>query len=179
VSAAALELFAERRWTVPERLSDDTAVDPYRFLFGWVWTPGPIVVYVGLNPSTMTATKTDATGRKWRGFAERMGCGGFIAVNAFALRSTDPKGLNQRAGWDSVGAGNDDAILAAIAFPGVEKVVACWGRPPSVKLVGRLWEVRNMLAKRCDLLCWGLTKEGQPRHPLMLPYSTPLEALCA
>lgn len=25
--------------------------------------------------------------------------------------------------------------------------------------------------------CWGTTKEGQPRHPLMLPYSTPLESL--
>lgn len=174
---AALELFAERRWTVPERLSDDTAIDPYRFLFGWCWAPGPIVVYVGLNPSTMTATKTDATGRKWRGFAERMGCGGFIAVNAFALRSTDPKGLIRRVGWDAVGAGNDDAILAALAFPGVEKVVACWGRPPSVKLVDRLWEVRNGLLRQRTIHCWGLTKEGQPRHPLMLSYSTPLVEL--
>lgn len=176
---AALELFAERRWTVPERLSDDTAADPWRFLFGWVWASGPIVVYVGLNPSAMTATKTDATGRKWRGFAERMGCGGFIAVNAFALRSTDSKKLNGRPGWDTVGVGNDDAILAALAFPGVEKVVACWGRPPSVKLIGRLWEVRNMLTKRRQIHCWGLTKEGEPRHPLMLPYATQLEELSA
>ncbi|HVZ89604.1 MAG TPA: DUF1643 domain-containing protein [Polyangia bacterium] len=173
---AALELFSERRWTVPASLSDDKQRDPYRYIFAWAWAPGPLVCYVGLNPSTMTALKTDATGRKWRGFAERMGCGGYLAVNAFALRSTDPKTLGG-PGWDPVGPVNDAMVLEALRNRGVEKVVACWGRPPFAALKDRLREVRRLITAEREVHCWGLTADGEPKHPLTLSYETPLRRL--
>ena len=171
---AQLDMLAtESRWTEPAVCE----VSLYRYLFGWVWAPGrPIVVYCGLNPSTMTAEKTDQTGRKWRGFAERGGFGGYIAVNTHAFRATDPDDLldTMEAGIDIVGPENDAAIRAALAFPGVTEAVACWGNPPDRCLEPRLDATEKLLRNGpVPLSCWGLTGAGNPRHPLMLPYSTP------
>lgn len=179
-TVTTLQMFgeqSEQRWTLPPIVPQDAL---YRYLFGWIWAPGPIVVYAGLNPSTMTALKTDHTGRKWRGFADRGGFGGYLAVNTHAFRATDPDDLidSMEAGIDIVGPENDDAIREALAYPGVTEVVACWGNPPDRCLNARLAATIDLLAAGpVPVTCWGLTNDGHPRHPLMLAYSTPRQPL--
>lgn len=120
------------------------------------------VVFVMLNPSTADAFKLDPTVDKCRRFADRWGADVLEVVNIFALRSTDPRGLD--AGGD-VGDGpdNDAEILAACR--GASRVIAAWGN--HAHRWGRGAFVRSMLANegiRLERL--GSTKEGYPLHPL-------------
>jgi hypothetical protein len=177
--SAIFALVSDLRWTIPDVIAD---ADLYRYLFGWIWRPGPIRVYVGLNPSTMTKLKADQTGRKWRGFAERDGFGGYIAVNGFGYRSTIAGNLvvYMGQGIDIVGPENDAAIVSALNWPGVTEVVACWGNPPAKQLNMRLDFVTALIAGSSApvrKLCWGRTADGNPRHPLRLPYTSKLEPL--
>ena len=132
------------------------------------------VVFIGVNPSTADATTDDATIRKCRGFTERWLMGGFVMVNLFAYRATDVRRLV--AATDPIGPDNNDALACAINTSGTI-VVPCWGsraKLPS-NLHSRIAYVRNMLARAgVPSYSLGLTSSGDPKHPLMLSYSTPL-----
>ena len=81
------------------------------------------VAFIGLNPSIADETLDDPTIRRCKGFALGWGFRRLIVANAYAWRSTDPRGL-----WtatDPVGPDND-AHLEAIARE-VELVVCAWG----------------------------------------------------
>jgi hypothetical protein len=169
---APLELVPERRWTFPEHVGPEQL---YRFVFGWTWAPGPVGLFVGLNPSVATATENDLTVMKWRGFAARWGWGGYVAVNAFALRSTDPRGLvkSSHAGF-AIGHRNDEHILEAAASS--HEIVACWGAPPYRELIPRLAKVHLLLEQTGKpLFCLGTTSDGYPRHPSRIAYDTKRE----
>ncbi len=124
-----------------------------------------------VNPSTADATSDDATIRKLRGFGQRHGWGKIIVGNLFAYRATDVRELGKVA--DPVGPAND-AQLAAI-MEDAQRIVVAWG--PIAK-VPRAWRwragrVRRMASK--PLLMIGPPALcGSPRHPLMLPYDSPL-----
>ena len=173
MSAPALELFAEQRWTVPATLTADST---YRYQLGWIWDESkPLVLFAGLNPSTFLTTKPDHTSRKWRGFATRWGFGGYIAINPFALRARDPRDLVDylEAGFDIVGPENDLWIGEAICDLRVKLIVPCWGSPPSPALVPRLTELRSKLCGGpVRYAFFGFTKSGQPKHPLTLAWDT-------
>lgn len=156
-----------------ERTAEFDDTGRFRYHYRWSWEPGPSVLFIGLNPSTATPETPDATCRKWRGFAKGMECGGFSAVNLFAYRSRDPRGL--RSAIDTIGGPhNDETIRKAVMF--ADTVVVCWGRLPASVLRYRVTEVRDLLRDTMrPIKCWGLTADGQPRHPLMLPYATPLQ----
>lgn len=132
-----------------------------------------LVAFIALNPSTADETADDPTVRRCRGFARAWGFGGFVLVNLFALRATDPRAL--RAADDPVGAANDCHILHAVA--GAARVVPCWGNHGAYR--NRSGEVR-MLLRRMDrrrlgeVLCFGMTAAVEPRHPLYLPAGQPL-----
>ena len=54
-------------------------------------------------------------------------------------------------------------------------VVVCWGVPGHEN--GRGKAVEAILREECDLskvMCFGFTKGGVPKHPLLLAYNTPL-----
>jgi len=147
----------------------------YRYMLGRVWNPdGALLVACMLNPSTADETALDPTLRRVRGFAQRDGYGGFLVVNCFALRSTDPRALRTAA--DSVGPRNDEAIVAAADGPMLALLVAGWGRPPSEKIARRLRYVRSCLPmRRHEWWVFGpMTAGGFPRHPLYLRADTPL-----
>lgn len=131
------------------------------------------VAWIMVNPSTADATEDDATIRKVIGFSERMGAGWAIVGNKFAYRATDVNEL-KRVG-DPKGAEND-AHLAQI-MRDAPVVIAAWG--PLAKLpkhLRRRWLTVARLADEagCKLMCFGTAQDGQPRHPLMLAYDTPL-----
>lgn len=150
-------------------LSDDQL---YRYWLVRDWGHGMRATFVMLNPSTADENSDDATIRKCRGFAQRWNCTGFVVVNLYAFRARHP--ADMRAAADPVGPDNDHHIRQA-AWNATNKgapVVAAWGANESGP---RGQEVLAMLLEQgLPVQCFGLTKSGQPLHPLTLPYSTEL-----
>lgn len=141
---------------------------------------GKAMVFVMLNPSTADATQDDPTVRRCRGFAEREGCASFEIVNLYAYRTPSPKALfdAMAAGVDVHGGHNRRYLIAAIRQADV--LVAAWGahaRPADVaEFVGLVESERaGGYYGLLPVWCLGLTRAGQPRHPLMLRADSPLE----
>lgn len=134
---------------------------------------GPLFLFIGVNPSTADATADDATVRKWIGFVKRWGGRGFLVGNAFAYRATDVREL--ATAKDPIGLYNDWHIMQLAVRADV--IVPCWGNTGKVppRLRGRFEFLAGMLTGADKPLhCFGRTQSGDPLHPLMLGYSTPL-----
>ena len=130
----------------------------------------PLLLWVMLNPSTADATEDDPTIRKCVGFAMRWRYGGIVVVNLFALRSTDPTAVLRHP--DPIGSEND-AVISATAAECPDSVCA-WGSHKSV--THRALVVRRLLLQAGNSPTHlGLNKDGHPKHPLYLPYSTSRE----
>lgn len=148
----------------------------YRYRLWREWSDGPTVVFCGVNPSTADATQDDATIRKCVGFATRWGFGSLEMVNLFAWRDTDQRALAKVSA--PIGIETDCHILQA--YNRAERIVFAWG-------AGKTVAVRKLIDERAlDPLfsrgrrnsgSLGRTLDGHPRHPLMLAYATPFEAL--
>lgn len=142
----------------------------YRYMLGRRWGPGKCVSFVGLNPSTADAAKDDPTIRKCVLFAKLWGFNALRMFNLYAWRATDPKDLI-RAGCPSGG----EKALFVIEADADKTVICAWGG--SAPAEPRASEVIHALTKRekkTELLCFGLTKNHQPLHPLYLPLKTPV-----
>ena len=130
------------------------------------WSPaGPMVAFIGLNPSTADEINDDPTVRRCLGFARRWGFGGMYMLNVFAYRSTNPRALMAAA--DPVGPRNGAALRTTCRR--CDMVVVCWG------VWGRLCdrgEVVIELLGGMPIHCLGTTREGHPKHPLYLRSST-------
>lgn len=144
----------------------------YRYRLWRLWDDLlPVMVWVMLNPSTADAATDDPTLRKCIGFAKARQHGGVILVNLFAYRATDPGMLPKVS--DPVGPENDEHIRWAVRAPLLATVVAAWGADRFARNRGR--HVRTLIrGLGRDLQCLGTSKDGHPRHPLYLPYSTAL-----
>ena len=130
----------------------------------WDWQGyGNQVMFIGLNPSTADETENDPTIRRCIRFAKDWGYGGIIMMNAYAYRSTDPRGLKQVS--DPIGPGNDEAFGYRRSQVGL--IIACWGTHCSP---AREKQVCHAIGR--DILCFGRTKDGRPKHPLYLRADT-------
>lgn len=135
---------------------------------------GPRFLFLGVNPSTADATADDATVRKWVGFVKRWGGRSFSVGNAFAYRATDVRALASVE--YPIGLYNDWHIMQMAVRADV--IVPCWGNSDKVppRLRSRFGFVLSMLqGADKPIKCFGRTKSGDPMHPLMLSYSTPLQ----
>lgn len=157
-----------------------SACERYRFRLARVWDwKRPRMIFVMLNPSTADAATDDPTIRRCRGFAKRENCGGFEVVNLFAWRATDPADLLRAD--DPVGDGNDRYIADAMApsdpptDPPNGPVVAAWGAHPAARLRAPAVATQLCWLVPFHLHCLGTSKDGSPRHPLMLRADTPLQ----
>lgn len=157
------------------RLSDEQPVPLYRYELTRRWARGPVATWIMLNPSTADATLDDATIRRCRRFTRDWCLGGFVVVNLYALRATDPYAL--RSARDPVGPENDDAIRDAVVR--ARAVICAWGdRGGDGKHTGRDRDVLDLLRELGrQPLCLGTTTSGQPRHPLRLAATTTLQPL--
>jgi hypothetical protein len=122
------------------------------------------MLVVMLNPSTADETIDDPTILRVIGFAQAAGCGSFVVVNAFGLRT--PKAKLLRADpLGSVGPANDDHIRAIVELVGAGPRVVAWGANVRWKeLAFRVPAVRALVGT--DVLCWATTQAGHPKHPL-------------
>lgn len=134
---------------------------------------GLVFAYFGVNPSTADHEAENQTTNKWRGFCEVNGARRYIAGNLFALRSTNVAALATAA--DPVGPENTRYLREIIAEADV--LVPCWGARSKIPrhLHGIIDVVRTLLlSSGKPVKVFGLTASGDPKHPLMLAYATPL-----
>lgn len=134
---------------------------------------GLIFAFFGVHPSIADAAVGDAETRKKIGFTRRWGGSQCVVGNIFAFRTTNVSVLGRCA--DPVGPRNavelDNIIRCA------DVLVACWGTRS--KLPERLrprvaWLSGLLLASGKPVKCLGITRGGDPCHPLMTGYDTPL-----
>jgi hypothetical protein len=155
-----------------ERYAILSADGRYRYQLARQWGDGPVVSWIMLNPSTADAYEDDPTIRRVIGFSKQWGYDEAHVVNLFALRSTDPKALAEHG--DPVGPQND-LYLGGAMFASL--VVVAWGSTGDYAT--RYFRRQRLLeiAAKFDrpLHCLGVTKSGDPRHPLYVKYATELQ----
>lgn len=130
---------------------------------------GRVCMFLMLNPSTADAVKSDPTVSACKRFARDWGYGTVRVCNLFALRSPYPKAL--RDSRNPVGTENDEWILRNARDADV--VVCAWGNHG--RYLDRSAQVRQMLVDgglSNKMRHLGVTKMGQPRHPLYLKADT-------
>lgn len=130
------------------------------------------LVFVMLNPSTADATEDDPTIRRCRGFARREGAGGIVVVNLSPWRATDPAQLElaHKDGHDVLH--TDENRRAMLAARSLGAFVVAWGAGIRPWMDGAARMARTIGAD--SVRCFGKTKTGEPRHPLMLRWDAPL-----
>lgn len=142
--------------------------EAFRYRLTRVWDgAGRRAGFVMLNPSTATETQNDPTVERCERRARTLGFGSFTVVNIFAWRDTDPRALRVVA--DPIGPENDAAILDCAEVS--DLIICAWGAHG--RFLGRGAAVEALLrSTQKPLYHLGLSKEGHPKHPLYLPYST-------
>lgn len=146
----------------------------YRYSLTRLWDRDrPCAYYIMLNPSRADALKDDPTLRKCIGFATRREHGGVKIANLFAYRAVRPDTL-----WrvkDPIGPETDVRLQRFIAESKRTggTLICAWGanapayREEAIRQMLRVAEVAPF--------CYGRAKQGQPFHPLLLPYSAALQ----
>ena len=125
-------------------------------------------MFLMLNPSTADAHRDDPTIKRCIGFARQWGYSSLVVGNLFAFRTAFPKALKRCS--EPIGPENNDWLTALAGES--DTLVAAWGNHG--QLPGRCQHVRTMLP---GLMCLGLTRRGEPRHPLYVPRSAELVPL--
>jgi hypothetical protein len=139
----------------------------YRYALWRAWSAyNPRIVFILLNPSTADEEMNDPTIRRCIGFARAWKFGSVEVVNLFAHRATDARELLKID--DPVGDENDLFLIQAVER--CSTVVVGWGSRGT--LLGRDSQALSLLAGRKDVFCLGITKDGQPRHPLYVKGDT-------
>ncbi len=139
----------------------------YRYALWRIWDyTKPIVLFIGLNPSTADEEDDDRTIQKCIGFAKRWECGGLYMANLFAFKSTKPEGLLKAA--DPIGPENDEWIEKLLDESSF--TVGVWGNHGTLLNRGEIF-----LEKVPNLYYLKINKTGHPAHPLYLSYDTKLK----
>ena len=163
-----------------QRSATLSADEVYRYTLERIWDrTRELGVFVGLNPSTADAEVDDPTIRRCTGFAQRWNLGGFVMLNLFAVRATDPALLPiwAKKGRDVVGP-ETDAHMKRVLLETRGPIVAAWGAHPTARKLQapgphepRETQVLKLLrdyAPGREVLCFGTTSTGAPKHPLYL-----------
>ena len=144
----------------------------YRYTLWREWAGrSRYVQFIGLNPSTATEVHNDNTLRRCIDFAQTWGFDAMVMTNAFAYRATKPDDM--KAQDEPIGSDNDVWLKKTAA--GAALIVVAWGVHGS--FLNRDKQILNLLSD-FPLQTFGLTKEGLPRHPLMIAKNTPLIPFC-
>lgn len=152
-----------------EKGADISGCGKYRYRLWRRWNSSqPSCVFIMLNPSTADYELDDPTIRRCVGFAWRENCGGIQVVNLFAFRATDPAQLRDYS--DPIGRRNDEHI-DTVTNTAMGPIILAWGTHGALR--NRDIAVLERL-KNLPLKCLGMTKGGNPKHPLYLPKDSPL-----
>jgi hypothetical protein len=132
----------------------------YRYLLSRVWDETkPMVMIIGLNPSTADEKEDDPTIRKCINYAKSWDYGGIYMLNLFAFRATQPSEMFKAS--EPIGEKNDTYIKTYSKK--VNKVICAWGND------GKYQNRSNLIKNSVDNLYYlKLNQTGEPAHPLYL-----------
>jgi hypothetical protein len=183
ITRRTTKYFDESRHAVYGGLQIKGMEEVYRYWLVIKWDGAPLgdvvqsyelkglMQFIGLNPSTATETVDDPTVRRCKDFARREGHGGMVMTNAFAHRSTDPKGMLRFD--EPIGPEND--IYLGMAAYACSKIVLCWGNHAShLERESSLLKGVGHPLVRDKVFCLGRNSGGSPKHPLYLKKTAPL-----
>lgn len=157
------------KWIYKNSL-DDTA----RFVLGEVGDGKPLICF-GVNPSTASPLKLDTTISKLRKFSKVLGYDGWIMLNLYPQRATDPKKMHIKA-KDEFTKENLKCIKQIIEEYQPTHIWASWGELLECRdyLIVNLKEISDVcLESKVNFMHLGeLTKKGHPRHPSRLAYAS-------
>ncbi|MEM7769975.1 MAG: DUF1643 domain-containing protein [Cyanobacteria bacterium P01_E01_bin.6] len=132
----------------------------YRYSLWRIWdTNQPIVLFIGLNPSTADANYNDPTIRRCISFAKHWDYGGIYVANLFAWRTPHPSVLKKTPNP----IGNKTNYWLAKLNNDTHLTIACWGNHGNFR-----HRDKDILTMLPDLHCLRITKKGNPAHPLYL-----------
>ena len=152
----------------------------YRYRLDRSWGPGKRALWCCLNPSTAGAEVDDPSVRKMIGFTKRW-CmpktvpgdfGSLVVVNMWGRKGTDWRVL-----LEPDPSGEDNWMHIREALIESHFVIAAWGAHAPHVPGFRAYKdnvMNNLLCTGLPVWCLGTSVTGQPRHPLMLPYSAEL-----
>ena len=136
----------------------------YRYVLTREFGGDPTCLFIMLNPSSADADHDDPTIRRCIGFAKRGGFGRLEVVNLYAFRTASPSTLF--TALHPVGPDNGSEIREALGR--ADMVIAAWGNNADVNS-GRVSKVMALIERSGKpVKCFGLTRQGQPKHPLYL-----------
>jgi hypothetical protein len=149
-----------------EQGAEFSACRQYRFALWRIWDKTkPLVMFIGLNPSTANETEPDNTIKSVIRLSKANGYGGFYMMNCFPFVSTDPEAIN----YHGFEAHNNDWLQKI--SDRCKDVVFAWGNFKIVSDVNRDEELFKMFP---DALCLGKNASGSPKHPLYIKSTTQL-----
>ena len=130
----------------------------YRYVLWRIWNKNkPLVMFIGLNPSTANELTDDPTIRRVKRFAFNWGFGGFYMMNLFAYVTSYPQELKKC--YDPIM--ENYKWLKEIELKCVKTIFA-WG---SFKETNeRAKDVMQMFIG----YVLGINKNGSPKHPLYI-----------
>lgn len=129
----------------------------YRYALWRIWDKSkPLVMFIGLNPSTANETQPDPTITRVINFASDWGYGGLYMMNLFGIVSSKPEVLLT----DANPLGDNDKWLEMIAAK-CDRIVFAWGVFKQARF--RAEDVKKRFP---GSYCLKKTKEGHPWHPL-------------
>lgn len=126
----------------------------------------PAALFIGMNPSTASANIDDPTIRAEMDFCRRWGYGRLYMANVMDYRATNPAALLLPAVRPR--SANNLLHIQALAAK-ADKIVVAHGALH--KRLQRYGDETTQLLRLAghQLFCLGLTKSGQPTHPLYIP----------
>ena len=137
------------------------------------------IVFIGLNPSRANATINDRTLVRIINFCSRWNYKNIYIINLFGLISKSPIQLSKSN--DPIGKNNDLITLKLLGFWKEDSNCDLWlGWGDKGQLKGRDRKVLKLIKDFSNLksnennyskrvLSLGLSKKGNPRHPLYMP----------
>lgn len=132
----------------------------YRYSLWRVWDEAlPLVMFVGLNPSTANGETDDPTIRRCRSIAKNLGYGGFYMCNCFSYISTNPDMLKA----ETLDAAIRNATIMRRVADSCASVIFAWGNFPIVAKSGIDKKLSEAFPKALAL---HINKNGSPKHPL-------------
>ncbi len=137
------------------------------------------IVFIGLNPSIASVSNNDRTLTRIINFCSRWDYKNIYVINLFGLISKSPLYLQKSN--DPIGENNDLITLKSLEFWRKDSNCDLWlGWGDKGQLKGRDRKVLKLIKKFSNMklnennfsksvLCLGLSKKGNPRHPLFMP----------
>ncbi len=136
----------------------------HRYALWRIWDQSkPMIMFIGLNPSTADDVNDDPTIRRVKRFANDWGYGGVYMMNCFSYISTNPNQLR-----DHCNTAINDQWLSDISKKCAE-IVFAWGSFDIVKEWERDTQLIGMFPNAKALI---INRDGTPRHPLYVKADT-------